>query len=298
MDSGGLLFTGLHWERDRPVLTGLVGSRQHVRPLERGQALGWEIAGPRRCAGFYDRREHRRRPCPEAARVADTSQCDLCEAADLGRPIARGEVPGGMEQEPYALYLAWFGDGLTKVGISSEKRGVGRLCEQGAISYCLVARGPLIAIRPAEMLLSGVGVAPERIAARSKLTAWWRIPSAEERAAELSGLHGAATDAVQAVRGIELLRFDAGDLTALFGLEREMPDRYELVTGLRPGAVLSGDVSHVIGKFLVLGTSAVVIDARLLEGWTLRRSSAPGGGMFVEQRSREADARAVQGTLF
>jgi len=298
MDGGGLLFTGLHWERDRPVLTGLVGSRLHVRPLERGQAVGWEIAGPRRCVGFHDRREHRRRPCPEAAQVADASQCDLCQAADPGRLIARGEVPSGMEQEPFVLYLAWFGDGLSKVGISSEKRGVGRLCEQGAISYCLVARGPLVAIRPAEMLLSGVGVAPERITARSKLTAWWGIPPAEERAAGLKALHAAATDAVQEVRDVEVVGFQAGDLTALFGLEREMPDRYELVTGLRPAAVLSGEVTHVIGKFLVLGTPAVVIDARLLEGWTLRRSSEPGCGMLVEQRSREADARAVQGTLF
>jgi len=62
--------------------------------------------------------------------------------------------------------------------------------------------------------------------------------------------------------------------------------------------VLSGEVSHVIGRSLVLGPSSVVVDSRMLEGWTLRRSSQPAGGFDVESRSREADARAVQGTLF
>jgi hypothetical protein len=51
MASAGLLFTGLYWERDRPALTGLVGSREHARPVELGQAVGWEVAGPRRCIG-------------------------------------------------------------------------------------------------------------------------------------------------------------------------------------------------------------------------------------------------------
>src|SRR5438105_14812847 len=160
MDSAGLLFTGLYWERDRPTLTGLVGSRAHARLVELGQSVGWEIAGPRRCIGLYDRREHRRRRCPAGALVGDGSQCDLCQRADPGRLVARGQAPSGMEHEPFVLYLAWFGDGLHKVGITSEQRGAERLCEQAALSSCLVARGPFTSIRQAEVLLSGIGVAP------------------------------------------------------------------------------------------------------------------------------------------
>ncbi len=298
MESAGLLFTGLYWERDRPTLTGLVGNDEHTRPVELGHAVGWEVAGPRGCIGLYDRREHRRRPCPAGSLVTDGSQCDLCQRADPGRLVARGQASNGMEDEPFVLYLAWFGDGLHKVGITSEKRGAERLCEQAALSYCLVARGSFTSIRQAEVLLSGIGVAPDRITMRTKQAAWWRIPPAEERAAELWRLHRGATGAVRAVPGIEVVEFQASDLSLLFGLEREMPSRYELVNGVRPGAVLSGTVSHVIGRSLVLGPSPMVVDSRMLEGWTLRRNSQPAGGLDVELRSREADTRAVQGTLF
>ncbi|HEY4026415.1 MAG TPA: hypothetical protein VGO86_08285, partial [Candidatus Dormibacteraeota bacterium] len=266
--------------------------------LELGQDVGWKVAGPRRCIGLYDRREHRRRRCPVGALVADGSQCDLCERADPGRLVARGQAPSGMEQEPFVLYLAWFGDGLSKVGITSEKRGMGRLCEQAALSYCLAARGPFTSIRQAEVLLSSIGVAPERLASRTKQAAWWRIPPAEERATELAALHKIAADAIRALPRTELLEFQASDLTPLFGLEREMPDRYELVTAVRPGAVLGGQITHVIGRSVVLSPTQLVVDTGLLEGWTLRRSAESAGGLDVETRTREADARAVQGTLF
>jgi hypothetical protein len=203
-----------------------------------------------------------------------------------------------MENEPFVLYLAWFGDGLRKVGITSQERGVERLCEQAALSFCLVARGPFTSIRRAEVLVSAADVAPERISMASRQAAWWQIPTADERAEELVALHQVAAEAVRTVGAVELLEFRATDLTLLYGLEHEMPSRYELVTAVRHGAVLSGEVSHVIGRSLVLGPSPVVVDARLLEGWTLRRSSVPADGFDVESRSREADARSVQGTLF
>lgn len=298
MDTGGLLFTGLYWGHDGPKLTGLVGQQEHGRPVELGQDVGWELVGPRRCIGVYDRAEARRRPCPIGAVVDDASQCDLCQRADPGRLVARGEAPAGFEREPFVLYLAWFGDGLRKVGITAEERGEERLCEQAALSWCPVARGPFGSIRRAELLLSGMGVAPERVTTRTKQAAWWWIPAAQQREAELAVLHGQAAAAIGTIRDIELEEFQAIDLAPRFGLDRRMPSRYDLVTAVRQGATLSGSVSHVIGRWLVLGPSAMVVDARLLEGWTLRRSSQLARGLDVEAWSREADARAVQGTLF
>jgi hypothetical protein len=298
MDTAGLLFTGLYWDRDRPTLTGMVGGREHDRPIELGHAIGWEIVGPRRCIGIYDRHEHRRRPCPAGMLTADGGQCDLCQRADPGRLVARGQAPSGFEHAPFVLYLAWFGDRLHKVGITSEKRGAGRLCEQGALSYCLLARGPFTSIRQAETLLSRIGVASERITSRSKQAAWWQIAPAPERAARLATVHATAADAIQAIPDVKLQEFHAVDLAPLFGLDRDMPNVYELVVGVGRGAVLSGEISHVIGKSLVLEPSPIVVDSRLLEGWTLRRCTQPTGGLDVETRSREADARAVQGTLF
>lgn len=298
MDATGLLFTGLYWKRDRPTLTGLVGGREHGRPIEFGQAVSWDIVGPRRCVGLYDRAEHRRRPCPASAQASDSGQCELCQLADPGRLVARGQAPNGLEHAPFVLYLAWFGDGLHKVGITAEERGGERLSEQAALSYCLVAGGPFSFVRQAEMLLSGIGLAPERITSRNKQAAWWQIPPIHERAARLAALHGAAVEPLRTVPGVELREFRAVDLVPLFGLDRALPSRYDLVTAVEPGAVLSGEVSHVIGKFLVLGPTPVVVDSRLLEGWTLRRTTRPVDGLNVEAWSREANARAVQGTLF
>jgi hypothetical protein len=299
MDGAGLLFTGIHWNGDRPALEGLTGARERARPLERGLALGWEVAGPRRCVGFHDRRAGRRRPCPVGALRPEGGQCDVCERADPSRLVARGQAPRGYEDVPYVLYLAWFGDGLHKVGISAERRGAGRLCEQGALSYCLVAGGPFNAVRRAELLLAGLGVAPERLAPRRKQAAWWRVPQASERAAELAALHTAAVAAVRAEPGVAARPFAAVDLTPAYGLDRdEVPGAYDVITAVAPGSVLAGVVTHVVGEALVLGPSAVVVESRVLEGWTLRRSDRPRGGLGVEARSREADARAVQGRLF
>ena len=299
MGSDGLLFTGLYWERDRPTLTGMIAGREHARPVEPGRSIGWEITGPRRCTGVYDRRDRRRLPCPAAAISPDDSQCELCRRSDPGRLVARGQAPEWMEREPFALYLAWFGDGLHKVGITAAERDAERLCEQAALSYCLVASGAFTVIRQAEALLSGTGVASERVTSRSKQAAWWRVPPAHERAARLAPVHLAACEMVGSFAGIELRPFDAVDLVPLYGLDRELPSAYELVTAVRDGAVGGGEVSHIIGKFLVLGSSSpIVIDSRLLEGWTLRRSSRIPTGLDVETRSREADARVVQEKLF
>jgi hypothetical protein len=295
---GGLLFTGLYWERDRPTVTGLVGNQERRRPVELGQGIGWELMGPRRCIGVYDRLAARRRPCPVGGLIDEGGQCDVCQRADTGRLVARGLAPAGLEQEPFVLYLAWFGDGLSKVGITAEERGEERLYEQAALSWCVLARGPFGSIRRAEIVLSGLGVAPERVTTRTKQAAWWWVPAAEQREAELAVLHGTASDAIRRIGDIELQEFRAVDLTSRFGLDRGMPARYELVTAVRSGARVSGTVSQVIGRWLVLGPPAVVIDARLLEGWTLRRSSGPGGGLDVEAWSREAEARAVQRNLF
>jgi hypothetical protein len=298
VESSGLLFIGIHWSGDRPSLEGLVAGREHGRPLERGQPIAWEVRGPRRCLGYYDRLQGRRRSCPVDAPRPDGGQCDLCERADPSTLVARGQAPSGYESTPYVLYLAWFGDGLRKVGISAERRGPGRLCEQGALSYCLVGRGTFNAMRRAEVLLSGLGVAPERLTPRRKHAAWWRIPPASERAAELAGLHAAAAAALRAEPEVAVVPFAAVDLVPVYGLDREVPGRYELVTAVAPGSVLRGNVSHVIGEALVLGPAPLVVEARVLEGWTLRRSAAAAGGLAVEARASDSRLRAVQGTLF
>jgi len=49
---------------------------------------------------------------------------------------------------------------------------------------------------------------------------------------------------------------------------------------------------------VVLGPTPLVVDAGLLEGWTLRRSAEAAGRLDAATPTREADARAVQGTLF
>jgi hypothetical protein len=72
---------------------------------------------------------------------ATRSQCDPCESADPGTMLARNAtLDDGRE---YALYLAWFGPDLTKVGLTATERGTDRLAEQGALAFTWLARSRL-----------------------------------------------------------------------------------------------------------------------------------------------------------
>jgi hypothetical protein len=306
----GWLFTGLHWESARPVLTAcplpdkagdMLGAEVR-RPAVPGSPVAWTLHGPRQCTGTWTGTV--RRPCPAAARVrADgaDSQCLACAAADRGRQIARDAALGD-DGRQYLLYLAWFGPGLVKIGLTAADRGRDRLLEQAAIAFTPLAAGPYTPIRPAERLASAAGLAAERISSRAKLTAWWHLPSPAERATQLTAARDRIAGQVDWPGRVQLLPCAVTDLAADFGLDQNLPGGYAEVTGFSDPAALAGEIFLAAGRYLLVETASgpLLADMRHAAGRVIRpaAASAKPDGLSLTSRTppREHDDR--QSSLF
>ncbi|MGH3565014.1 MAG: DUF2797 domain-containing protein [Pseudonocardia sp.] len=180
----------------------------------------------------------------------------------------------------YALYLAWFGAGLTKVGLTATERGSDRLAEQGALAFTWLARGRLPAVRACEHRISTSGLAPERRQRRVKLAAWWRLPGQTQRQDELCTAYQQIIETVPWPVGLEREACTVVDLVELFGLEA-FPDSCYEITALSSGAVLSGTVRCAVGRDLLLDApdGPLLADTGLLAGWPLQPTTAVPTGL-------------------
>jgi hypothetical protein len=198
------------------------------------------------------------------------------------------------DPRPYRVYLAWFGPGMVKVGITAVERGPARLLEQGAVCFSWLGSGPLMAARRTEELLRAALRVPDRIPYAEKRAVRSKLPVAEaDRAAEVRELHARA---VALARWPESLRpepCEVVDHGGAFGLGGA-PEALGEVAGLVPGAGVSGELVAVAGPDLHLavgGRGTVVLDTRLMTGWELvaPRAAAPGCAFPVREFPREPD---------
>jgi Protein of unknown function (DUF2797) len=105
-------------------------------------------AGPgRSCTGRCDLQNGTSEPCPDRVELqGDTSeQCAACRRATGFNPAFYFAPEISPQQrlrnlEPHLVYLAHFGAGTFKVGMTHARRGVHRLLEQGARMGVLLAR--------------------------------------------------------------------------------------------------------------------------------------------------------------
>lgn len=245
--------------------------------------MGYQLGGQRRCIGVWLAQQHRRQPCPFGHPIppsATRAQCDPCGAADPGKMLARNAtIDDGRE---YALYLAWFGPGLAKVGLTATGRGADRLAEQGALAFTWLARGRLPTVRAAEQRISASGLASERRQRRVKLAAWWKLPNHTQRHDELHTTYQQIIDTVPWPTGLDREACAVVDQVELYGLD-ELPDSCQELTTLASGAVLSGTVRCVIGRDLLLDTpdGPLLADTRLLAGWPLHPTTAAPTGLQI-----------------
>lgn len=273
------------------------------RPACPGTSLSWYLGGPRRCTGAWAGTA--RRLCAARAEIpagGTDAQCPACALADRGRQVAKGAALGDDGRE-YRLYLAWFGPGLVKTGLTAADRGRDRLLEQGAITFIMLAAGPYVPIRQAERLTAATGLARERIAAAAKAAAWQSLPPPAERAAQVAAARQQVTKFVTwpgRVRPLpEAITDQAGD----FGLDRETVGTYQEVTGIGDGAFLTGRVRLVIGRDLLLDTPAgpLLVDMRRVSGWAIRPgtdAAAPPAGLTLTARPVAGAPDDRQPTLF
>ncbi|WP_315986803.1 DUF2797 domain-containing protein [Streptomyces sp. Isolate_219] len=291
--------------------------------LPAGKRLAFAAQGERQCLGVW--RAGRWIVCPYGAVLDGASakdQCARCAQLDRSRSVAADTMAD--DPRPYGVYLAYFGPGLLKVGITAAERGPARLVEQGAVAYAWLGRGPLMAARRAEALLGSALSVPDRFAKAAKRAARGALPPVPERAAELAQLYCAARQLAGWPETLEPVEFACADHTELLGLDR-IPGEVAELGGMTPGAEIVGEVLTGVGADVYLRLAGVgaevgvgakvgagtgagerergagaaggvagavgVMDARLLSGWVLGPAVGEATTVPVRAAARGAGER-------
>ncbi|MGW4567649.1 DUF2797 domain-containing protein, partial [Streptomyces sp. NPDC004561] len=185
------------------------------------------------------------------------------------------------DPRPYRVYLAWFGPGMVKVGITAVERGPARLLEQGAVCFSWLGTGPLMAARRTEELLRAALRVPDRIPYAEKRAVRSALPgSAAERAGEVRELHARAVALTGWPESLRPEPCQVVDHTGTFGIDGAPPPFGEVVE-LVPGGAVDGELVAAAGPDLHLaveGRGVVVLDTRLMSGWELVPSASESGG--------------------
>ncbi|KJK54478.1 DUF2797 domain-containing protein [Streptomyces sp. NRRL F-4428] len=268
--------TGIRWRDSGPGIGWCDRERgERVSALAYGQRLAFAAHGQRHCLGV--RRAGKRTPCPTSAIVpgrGGSAQCPEC--ARLDRSFSVAADTNAADPRTYRVYLAWFGPGMVKVGITAEERGSARLLEQGAVSWTWLGRGPLMAARRTEELLRAALGVPDRIPYARKRVLRAHLPDAPERAREVAELHGRAAALAGWPESLRQLGCEVIDHAAAFGMHGwtglAAPDRV-VVEMAADGAVV-GRLVGAAGPDLHF-EDGLVVDTRLLAGWEL---AVPGEG--------------------
>ncbi|MEU7064150.1 DUF2797 domain-containing protein [Streptomyces sp. NPDC046161] len=287
--------TGIRWQDGSPGIGWYAAERgERDSPLGYGHRLAFSARGERHCLGV--RRAGKRTPCPAHRTVpgrTGSAQCPEC--ARLDRSFSVAADTNAADPRPYRVYLAWFGPGLIKVGITAEERGPARLLEQGAVTWAWLGRGPLMAARRTEELLRAALGVPDRIAYARKRAVRGRLPSSAERAREVAELHARAVALPGWPESLEPVHCEVGDHAAAFGLDA-LPTPSRVVSELVPGGTVAGLLVGAAGPDLHFA-DGLVVDARLLAGWEL--AAAPGDAVTdVPLTGIEPPADAEQDGLF
>ncbi|MEV2195182.1 DUF2797 domain-containing protein [Streptomyces phaeochromogenes] len=288
--------TGLRWGGEGPVLTW-DGGRRSALPW--GKRIAFAVAGEggRTCVGA------RGNSCPSRAAVSGRSvgaRCEECGRLDRAHSVAADTIAD--DPRPYSVYLAWFGPGLVKVGITAVERGSARLLEQGAVVFTWLGRGPLMAARRSEELLRTALGVPDRIPYDAKRAVRSELPGAGARVAEVRELHARAVGLGGWPEALARMPFVAVDHAEVFGLGG-LPPAAGVVGELVAGGVVSGELVAAAGPDLHLrtGRGVVVLDTRLMTGWELTgagRGERDGRDARLEVTVPVREFGGVQGGLF
>ncbi|MEU9185421.1 DUF2797 domain-containing protein [Streptomyces sp. NPDC048484] len=264
--------TGLWWVGCEPVLTWDGGCRSAL-PWGKQVAFAVVGGGARRCVGA------RGHSCPLGSALSGRSvggRCEECARLDRSHSVAADTIAD--DPRPYSVYLAWFGPGMVKVGITAVERGSARLLEQGAVAFTWLGRGPLMSARRSEELLRTVLGVPDRIAYDAKRAVRSALPEAAAREAEIRELHARAVGLGGWPEALERMPFEAVDHAGAFGLDG-LASAVAVVVELVPGGVVRGELVAAAGPDLHLrtGRGVFVLDTRLMTGWELTGVAGPGG---------------------
>lgn len=144
-------FIGLKWVADKPMFCVCKNSK--IEFIEIPKTINIHKTGIKKCRGYYDLYERLYKPCPHAKDLTNSKfpQCIDCQnmggfykclgcdgtecSTDFGKAI-------DFCNQPHVCYLAYFPNGLFKVGTAAEYRNTERLLEQGALFSIFFAKTP------------------------------------------------------------------------------------------------------------------------------------------------------------
>ncbi|GGY29944.1 DUF2797 domain-containing protein [Streptomyces djakartensis] len=283
--------SGLRWSAEGPELVW-DGGRRSTLTWGKRVAFGVAEGGGRTCVGA------RGHACPAGAAVSARStgaRCEECARLDRAHSVAADTIAD--DPRPYRVYLAWFGPGMTKVGITAEERGSARLLEQGAVCFSWLGVGPLMAARRTEELLRAALRVPDRIPYAEKRAVRAALPgTAAERAGEVAELHARAVALGGWPESLVREPLRVVDHVEVFGLAG-LPTAVGEVSELVAGGAVNGELVAAAGPDLHLetGGGVVVLDTRLMTGWGLVPDA--GGELTVPVKGF-SKAPGVQDGLF
>lgn len=138
-EAGRYLLTGAGFSPDeKPVLT-LQKNGEFVQLYPHATTITLRVdPSTRFCVGWRDLTTGELFSCPDSQTLESKyEQCAACQNRTGFNPAfyhatSVSSQQEARNQEPHILYLARFGKGVIKVGISYAKRGISRLLEQGA----------------------------------------------------------------------------------------------------------------------------------------------------------------------
>ena len=145
IEVGEYLFTNVGFSRDETPLLSMQRDDAFFDLSPLGQTLTLRFDKTKRfCVGWRDITTGERFACPDKLTVEDKyEQCPACQKRTGFNPAFYNTTNVSQQQEarnlqPHILYLAHFGKGIVKVGISHAARGNSRLLEQGARSAIIL----------------------------------------------------------------------------------------------------------------------------------------------------------------
>jgi len=251
-EPGTYLLTNVGFSHDEKPLLLLQTNEQFIdaHPLAMSFTLTFDMS-QRFCIGWRDITNGERAACPNQLTVnAKYEQCPACQKRTGFNPAFYHAASVSPQQEarnsePHLVYLAHFGTGVIKVGISHSKRRRSRLLEQGARTAIILGEFSTAHIaRHYEKQIASLDGISEMIQLRKKSALLATEYDREGARRELE----AKVDNIQATLGVQ---FDHSNVIALD--EIYFPDELISTARAHPSPrphILSGTCIGQLGSFL------------------------------------------------
>jgi hypothetical protein len=236
----------------------------------------------RYCVGWHDIATHTKHPCDTQA-IVDTKyeSCFACRKKTDFNPAFYNTSTLSAKQAdynnaPHSVYVAYFGGGLAKAGITSDSRGLQRIYEQGALLYAVVASCPDATVAhnlEDRLIQSGLKNSVTKKQKSDALLRPFDVTHEQDRFQKI------------------LARLDYADADIHANLNHFFYDNYpkEPVVALGDNPI-SGYVIGVVGRYLILENNSV------LYGYWLSKLS--GYYASFDNKVQPIDHQPIQASLF